>query len=135
MQRGRKPTTNASKQLAGTLKPSRVRTEISVPVEFAIPLMPDYLTDGAKSVWLEEIDRIMSVSATELDSSLVARYCSLEAIVRDQFAKGDCPNIASLTELRRMGESLGLSGAQSRIGSASKPSEPTNPFARALTKQ
>jgi hypothetical protein len=131
MRSGKKPTTNQSKVTGGTAKPSRVREEIAVPTALSIPIMPLYLTKTASAVWNEEAERIIAGGGTALDSDLIARYCSLEAITRAIFEAGDCPPIAALTELRRMAESLGMAGAQSRSRIA-PPAKPSNPFAAAM---
>ena len=96
-----------------------------------MPLMPAYLTKEAKAIWLESIERVIAGGATELDSDLIARYCSLEALTRLTFEQGECPPISALTELRRMGESLGLAGSQSR-SQAVTPAKAVNPFVKAM---
>ena len=131
MKPGRKPTTNASKALNGTLKPSRERHEIVVAEGAGELIMPAYLTPAAQEVWTEEVTRVTRVGATGLDTSLFARYCSLEAISRAIFATGDAPKAATIAELRRMGELLGLSGPSSRVQAPIKAEAiPTNPFAK-----
>lgn len=132
MNAGKKPTSNESKIAAGTAKPSRVRYQMTVPEAMTIPLMPEYLTKEAQAIWSEQLERMIAGGATELDSDLIARYCSLEALTRLTFEIGECPPISALTELRRMGESLGMAGSQSR-STAITPVKPSNPFVKAMT--
>ena len=82
MKPGRKAEPPATKGARGTLKPYRDdgRTELMVPG--SPPAQPDYLTAEAIDVWQEEIGRVMAAGVAEIDSSLFARYCSLEALVR-----------------------------------------------------
>lgn len=134
MQRGRKPDPPAVKasrlgKLPGT--EDFGRQELVVPG--SPPMMPEYLTPKAQIVWQEEIGRVMSVGVVEVDSSLFARYCSLEALVRQSLEAGaEPPPAAYLTELRRMGELLGIAGRKSRVGGkvGDDPTKTTNPFAR-----
>jgi hypothetical protein len=93
--------------------------------------MPAYLTKEAQEIWSDQLERMIAAGATELDSDLIARYCSLEALTRLTFEIGECPPISALTELRRMGESLGLAGSQSR-SSVVTPVKPSNPFMKAM---
>lgn len=132
MQRGRKPDPVSVKAARGTLQPVRDghKNEIIVPGD--PPAMPDYLTAGAIDVWQEELGRVMSAGVAEIDSSLFARYCSLEAMVRDAFkAGGEPPPAAYLTVLRQYAELLGIAGRKSRVGKViDDPSKTRNPFAR-----
>src|SRR5690606_28226415 len=131
MQRGRKPEPPSAKLARGTLQPVRdgVKTEILVPGD--PPLMPDYLTAEAQLVWQEEIGRVMSAGVTEIDSSLFARYCALEALIRKAFAdpQGEPPPAAYLTTQRQMAELLGIAGRKSRVGKVTDdPTKAGNPF-------
>ncbi len=132
MQRGRKPEPRSVKTARGTLQPVRdgQKTEIIVPGD--PPVMPDYLTAGAIDVWQEEIGRVMAAGIAEIDSSLFARYCSLEALVRQAFtANTGPPPAAYLTVLRQYAELLGIAGRKSRVGKVSDdPTKNSNPFAR-----
>lgn len=132
MQRGRKPEAPSTKAVRGTLQPVRDadRTEILVPG--SPPAQPEYLTAEAIAVWQEEIGRVMAAGTVEIDSSLFARYCSLEALVRQAFnAGGDPPPAAYLTVLRQYSELLGIAGRKSRVGKVGDdPSKSGNPFAR-----
>jgi hypothetical protein len=133
MERGRKPDPLSDKLARGTVQPCRDagKTEILVPGD--PPVQPDYLTASAIDVWQEEIGRVMSSGNAEVDSSLFARYCSLEALIRKAFnAAEEPPPAAYLTEARRMGELLGIAGRKSRVGKVGD--DPTksggNPFKR-----
>lgn len=116
----------------GTFQPIRdaIRTEIIVPGN--PPMMPDYLTVEAQDVWQEEIGRVMSAGVTELDSSLFARYCSLEALIRKAFTSGQPPPSAYLTGQRQTAELLGIAGRKSRVGKGAADGSQAkgNPFAR-----
>lgn len=132
MQRGRKAEPPSTKAARGTLQPVRDdgRTEILVPG--SPPAQPDYLTPEAIDVWQEEIGRVMAAGTAEIDSSLFARYCSLEALVRQAFnAGGEPPPAAYLTVLRQYAELLGIAGRKSRVGKvADDPTKNANPFIR-----
>lgn len=133
MQRGRKPEAPSTKAGRGTLQPVRDadRTEILVPG--SPPAMPDYLTPEAIDVWQEEIGRVMAAGTVEIDSSLFARYCSLEALVRKAFnnPEADPPPAAYITVLRQYSELLGIAGRKSRVGKvADDPTKNANPFGR-----
>ena len=132
MKRGRKPEPPSAKAARGTLQPVRdgLKTEILVPGD--PPAMPDYLTPEAELVWQEEIGRVMAAGIAEIDSSLFARYCALEALIRKAFAAGgEPPPAAYLTTQRQHAELLGIAGRNSRVGKVTDdPSKRSNPFAR-----
>lgn len=134
MQRGRKPDTPSEKAARGTLQKVRdgLKTEIVVPGN--PPVQPDYLTAEAIDVWHEVIGRVMSAGVTEVDSALLARYCSLEALVRKAFnGGGEPPPAAYLTVLRQHEELLRIAGPKSRVGGGSAVDgnkQAGNPFAR-----
>lgn len=132
MKRGPKAKAPSEKLAAGTLRPFRDagKTEIIVPGD--PPAMPDYLTPQAIVVWQEEIGRVMAAGIAELDSSLFARYCSLEALIRAAFkAGGEPPPAAYLTTQRQHAELLGIAGRKSRVGKVTDdPTKRSNPFAR-----
>lgn len=133
MKRGRKPEPVAAKWDRGTIQPVRdgLKTEVVVPGD--PPIMPDYLTAEAIDVWDEVLGRVMAAGVTEIDSALLARYCSLEALVRAAFkAGGSPPPAAYLTVLRQHEELLRIAGPKSRVGAGGKAdgAKPSNPFAR-----
>jgi hypothetical protein len=133
MKRGRKPEPPSTKVARGTFQPIRdgVKTEIIVAGD--PPVRPDYLTPEAIDVWQEVIGRVMAAGVSEVDSALLARYCSLEALARRAFAAGEEPPPAAyLTVLRQHEELLRIAGPKSRVGGGGKPDGSTNrnPFAR-----
>jgi hypothetical protein len=134
MKPGRKPEPPAVKERRGTLKPYRDSDREELIVAGSPPAMPDYLTAEAIDVWQEEIGRVMAAGTVEIDSSLFARYCALEALVRKAFNTpgADPPPAAYLTVLRQYSELLGIAGRKSRIGSkaGNDPTNQGNPFAR-----
>ncbi|KTT98689.1 hypothetical protein [Sphingomonas sanguinis] len=130
MKTGRRIANPTAKALAGTFRADRHAdiTEIGTPAKSA-PIPPRYLTKEARSVWREELDRVTACGITDADSSLFARYCTMEALYRDQISAGELPKAALLTELRRMAELLGIAGLRSRlarVGTADKPT--ASPF-------
>ena len=133
MKRGPKPETPTAKADRGTLRPFRdgLKTEIVVPGN--PPVQPDYLTAEAIEVWQEVLGRVMAAGVTEVDSALLARYCSLEALVRKAFNAGaEPPPAAYLTVLRQHEELLRIAGPKSRVGGGGNTDggKPGNPFAR-----
>ncbi len=132
MDRGRKPEPVSSKLARGTFQPCRDGAKVETIVPGDPPQMPEYLTPEAQIVWQEELGRVMAAGVTELDSSLFARYCSYEALVRRAFqAGGEPPPAASLTALRQHAEMLGIAGRKSRVGKVNNdPTKSSNPFAR-----
>jgi hypothetical protein len=133
MKSGRKPMPPSEKLARGTFQPSRdaMKTEMIVPGD--PPIQPDYLTPEAILVWQEVLGRVMAAGVTEVDSALLARYCSLEALVRQAFsAGGEPPPAAYLTVLRQHEELLRIAGPKSRVGSggAADATKPGNPFKR-----
>jgi phage terminase small subunit len=132
MQRGRKAVSPELKKARGTFQPCRDRDEVAVSERMRHPVMPDYLTLEAQAVWAEEYERAVTAHVTELDSSLFARYCALEAVVRALLKKSELPTGNLLTELRRMQECLGLAGPSSRVGKV--VAKPASPFADLLAK-
>ncbi|MDB5733234.1 MAG: hypothetical protein JWQ03_3129 [Variovorax sp.] len=131
MKRGPKAEPPSTKLARGTFQPIRdgVKTEIIVPGD--PPVRPDYLTAGAIDVWQEVLARVMAAGVSEVDSALLARYCSLEAEVRVAFKSGDeLPSAAYLTVLRQHEELLRIAGPKSRVGGGGDGAKPANRFAR-----
>jgi len=130
MRTGRRIANPAAKALAGTFRADRHAdiVEIATPAKSA-PTQPRYLTKEAKLVWREEVDRVAACGITDADSSLFARYCTMEAVYRTQIAAGELPKAALLTELRRMAELLGIAGLRSRLARAGGTEAPkSSPF-------
>ena len=131
MKPGRKPEPPSVKEARGTFQPCRDAGKQEIIVPGSPPAQPEYLTAEAIDVWQEEIGRVMATGVTEIDSSLFARYCALEALIRKAFMGSDPPPAAYLTEARRMAELLGIAGRKSRVGGGSNdPTQSANPFAR-----
>lgn len=134
MQRGRKPESLEVKFARGTVQPIRDGGKTEMIVAGDPPIMPDYLSPEAQLVWQEEIGRVMAAGSTELDSSLFARYCALEVLLRIGFGEalmgnGQPPPAAYLTTQRQMAELLGIAGRKSRVGKAGDGgTQRRNPF-------
>jgi hypothetical protein len=133
MKRGPKAETPTTKKARNTLRPFRDAGKQEIIVPGSPPQQPDYLSPEAIDVWQEVIGRVMAARVTEIDSSLLARYCSLEALVRASFKaeEGPPPPAAYLSELRKCEELLGIAGPKSRVaGGPPIGGAATNPFAR-----
>lgn len=130
MKTGRRIANPASKQLAGTFRADRHGDIAPIAVVASnTPTQPAYMTTAGKLVWAEEIARITNCGATDADSSMIARYCEMEAAYRVAITAGELPKAALLTELRRMAEMLCIAGLRSRLAKtgSSEPSK-TSPF-------
>jgi hypothetical protein len=129
MQPGRKPEPVGTKLARGTFQPCRDETKTQIIVAGDPPQMPDYLTAEAEIVWQETIGRVMNIGVCEADSSLLGRYCAMEAISRKTLQGGEPIPSSVMTALRQMEELLGIAGPKSRIGRVAD-GKPSNPFAR-----
>lgn len=129
MKRGTKPETASTKRLRGTYQPCRDADKIQIFIAGDPPQMPDYLTAEAELVWQETIGRVMSVGIVEADSSLLARYCSIEAICRATLSGGEPIAATVMTALRQMEELLGIAGPKSRVGRAQEKNDKPKGFA------
>jgi len=78
--------------------------------------MPEYLDRivGAKDIWFEEIERVVAHGVTADHSSSFARYCCLEWLCRQAFAAAQVPAAATLSEVRKLAEMLGIVGLAGR---------------------
>lgn len=131
MKRGPKKQTPIEKAKRNTLRKDRDGGSAVVMHSAGdAPAMPEYLQPEAKDVWLEEIGRVMVSGVSEMDSSIFATYCSLEACVRKAFKENTAPPAAYLTELRRMRELLGIAGPRTRLGAKQGGAQTDNPFAK-----
>src|SRR3546814_19573625 len=92
--------------------------------------MPDYLQPAAREIWMEELSRVMLAGVTELDSSLFAAYCSVEALNRAAFIAGEAPPAPSLTDQRRPAALHGLAVPRLRPGSKPERPQSLNPHVR-----
>lgn len=131
MKTGRRIANPQTKQLAGTYRKDRhaTITELATPPQ-NVPVPPKYLTQDALAVWREEHARVVACGVTEADSSLFARYCSMESSFRASVSNGESLSAALLTELRRCAELLGIAGLRSRLVKAPGTDAPavTSPF-------
>lgn len=133
MRRGPKLKSKEEKIAQGTYQACRDKPKHLV-INAPPPLMPSYLPTEAQDVWHEEIDRVVLAGTNELDSSIFARYCVIEAQFRSIILSGGHVQAAQSTELRRLAELLGIGGAPSRHDRGTPAVEPTNEFA-ALAKR
>lgn len=85
--------------------------------------MPDYLSAAARDVWFDEIEHVVAHGINASHSSTLARYCSMEAAVRDAFTRGEVPRAAMLSEVRKLSELLGIGGLAGRI-TGGTPAQP-----------
>lgn len=129
MQPGRKPEPVGTKLARGTFQPCRDADKSQIIVAGDPPQMPEYLTAEAEIVWQETVGRVMFIGVSEADSSLLGRYCAMEAISRKTLQGGEPIPSSVMTALRQMEELLGIAGPKSRIGRVSD-GKPSNPFNR-----
>jgi phage terminase small subunit len=113
MKRGPKPEPPSVKAARRTLQPIRDGLKTEIIVAGDPPIMPDYLTPGAILVWQEVLGRVMAAGVTEIDSALLARYCALEAIVRDAFKDVEAAPPPAAYLIRRSG--FGISRGSTAI--------------------
>lgn len=131
MRRGTKPTLPSDKADRGTLRPDRDGHRVQLIEPSALPMQPDWLTEGGASVWLDEIGRVStSRLAKESDSMMFANYCNLQGAIIKAWRFGEVPPAAMLTEVRRMAEQFGLFGVKSRVGVVGDENTKSNTFAR-----
>lgn len=133
MKRGPKQQLPTVKALKGTLRNDRDGNRVEIITPDSLPVEPDFLTEGGRLVWLDNIGRIAQTKqATELDSEMVATWCNLQALIRATMINGEIPPAAYLSESRKIAEQLGLFGAKSRVGT--KANEPKkNPFGQLIS--
>lgn len=131
MERGPKPEPPGTKLARGTFQPCRDGDKVQIITPGDPPMMPDYLMDdpGAVDVWQETLPRVMAVGATEADSSILARYCAMEARSRETLRGGEPIPASVMTALRQYEELLRIAGPKSRVG-VRTDGKPSNPFAR-----
>lgn len=110
------------------------KSDVSLVAAGEAPMMPDYLSPAAQEIWQEELPRVMMTGVAEFDSSILARYCATEALVRAAFMAGEPPPAAYLVELRRTAELLGIAGPKVRTGNPGGNAQKENPFAKNARK-
>lgn len=82
MKRGPKPDLPSAKLARGTFQPSRNGGLIEATEPNALPVMPEWLTEAGREVWLDDIGRVSSTRlATERDSTMFANYCNLQGAI------------------------------------------------------
>jgi len=128
MQRGPKAQLPSEKRAKGTFQPSRDGNRVQVIEPMSTPQQPDWLTDEAQEIWLDDIGRVKL--ATESDSTLFANYCSLQGAIVKAIRVGEMPPISAFAEVRKMQEVLGIAGARSRVGVAPEGGKAGNVFAK-----
>ncbi|RSU77405.1 hypothetical protein BRX37_05985 [Sphingomonas sp. S-NIH.Pt3_0716] len=117
MHPGKKLTDPARKKLANTHKPSVDSNVVSIATDIVrdLPVMPEWLSPGAREVWTTDIERIAAMGATAVDSSAVALYCETMAVFVASVRASEPVNAAFRSELRKQAELLGIAGAKSRL--------------------
>ncbi|TKV42965.1 hypothetical protein A0U87_15195 [Sphingobium sp. MP9-4] len=128
---GKKLSDPARKKLAGTRKKSVDNNVVSITPDLVrdVPVMPEWLSPGAREVWAADIERIAATGATAVDSSAVALYCETMAVFVASVRAQEPVNAAFRSELRKQAELLGIAGAKSRLAriAAREPAK-TSPF-------
>jgi hypothetical protein len=131
MKRGPKPDIPSMKLARGTFRPHRDGAVVEMVEPTALPMQPEWLTEGGRDVWLDEIGRVSSVRlATERDSMMFANYCNLQGAIIQAWQAGEVPPAAVLIEVRKLAEQFGLFGVKSRVKVAAAEDRPSNPFSR-----
>jgi len=104
------------------------------------PVMPDYLAEEecmhpARTIWLENIERVLKNGCDDGDSDFFARYCIQEAGYRQHVRRwlaGDpevsAPQTSAVESLRKMSELLGIAGPSSRARFKGLPASSDNSF-------
>jgi phage terminase small subunit len=129
MQRGPKPISPTRKKLAGTFKPCvDDATAPIVQLVKDIPVAPDWLTDGAKAVWADDLARVVACGATSVDSNMFGLYCTSMADFIASVKLGEPANAAFRSELRKQMEMLCIAGAKSRLARISTDVKTSSPF-------
>ncbi len=130
MNTGRRIANPKAKQLAGTYRTDRhgsiaplVASASSLP-----PIAPAYLSVAARTVWDEELPRVIGSGVTDADTSMFARYCEMHAAFVAYTQAGELPKSALLTELRRSAECLGICGPKSRLAKLGSTDQPKAKF-------
>jgi len=117
------------------------RTTQKAPIEASnSPVMPDYLAEEdcmhpARTVWLENIERVLENGCHDGDSDFFARYCIQEAGYREHvklWFEGHpnfgAPKTSAVESLRKMSELLGIAGPSSRARFKGLPASADNSF-------
>jgi phage terminase small subunit len=131
MKRGPKPELPSVKANSGTFRPHRDRFKVEVAASSALPVKPDWLTAAGQKIWDENKARAATIGITEHDTVIFTIFCNLTGEIAQAVRAGKAVSIAAQTEVRRLGELLGLAGPKSRIiVDNPAPEVSSNPFAR-----
>ena len=131
MRRGPKPETPSVKANGGTFRPHRDRLKVEVVASGALPAKPDWLSAAGQTIWDENVARAAAVGVTEHDTVIFAIFCNLTGEIAQAVRADRVVSVAAQTEVRRLGELLGLAGPKSRIiVDNSAPEGGGNPFVR-----
>lgn len=116
---GRKAKTVAEKKLSNTVQPCRDSLKIALAiVPSNAPDAPEWLSEGAKTVWTADLKRAVAMGLGEVDQSMFALYCETMAAFIQSVRDGAIVNAAFRSELRKQAELLGMAGAKSRLAKA-----------------
>jgi phage terminase small subunit len=131
MRRGPKPELPSLKARSGTFRPHRDRFKVEILTSSTFPVKPDWLTAAGQTIWDENVARAAAIGVTEYDTVIFAIFCNLTGEIAQAVRAGKAVSVAAQTEVRRLGELLGLAGPKSRIIVDNPASEGArNPFAR-----
>jgi hypothetical protein len=121
----------SEKRQRGTSRPDRDGHVIEFIVEpDSLPVEPEGLTEGGRSVWLDLVPHCAGQLATARDSMLLGQLCNLVGACNTAWASGSAPPAAFLSELRKLSELFGLAGRRSRLGVLPIGKLEPNPFTR-----
>ncbi|MGA1849213.1 hypothetical protein VH570_00035 [Sphingobium sp. HT1-2] len=128
MKPGKKLSDPARKKLAGTHKKSVDNNVVSITPDLVrdVPVMPAWLSDKAKEVWAANVERVVAVGATSIDSEAFGLFCDTMAVF---ISSPETANAAFRSELRKQMELFGIASAKSRLAriAAGEPAK-TSPF-------
>jgi len=130
MKTGRRIANPASKNLAGTFRADR-HADIVPMVQLVAdtPIVPEWLSPGAKDVWATDLPRVVATGAVSIDSAMFALYADTMATFIGAIKAGDTPTAAYRSELRKQMELLGIAGAKSRLTKVASPdAQKASPF-------
>jgi phage terminase small subunit len=131
MRPGPKPELPSVKANGGTFRPHRDRFKVEVVASGALPAKPDWLSAAGQTIWDENVARAAAVGVAEHDTVIFAFFCNLAGEIAQAVRAGKVVSVAAQTEVRRLGELLGLAGPKSRIIADNPVSEGArNPFVR-----
>lgn len=131
MNRGPKLKNPETKKLAGTYKHCLDGdTHPFVELVKDVPTAPLFLSEGGREIWEVDLPRVVKCGATDVDSHLFAIYCEMMARFVASAKSGNPFNAASVSELRKQMEMLGIAGPKARLARMGDAIPASNPFAR-----